>query len=89
MEVDLQLRSDVTTPREVARAIPKPVALLSVNDSIIMRKRMNGPTYTSPKLIKAQTEIFVFNGRLVFHITKTGSSEHIKSVRIENAARFR
>lgn len=67
--MNLQLRSDVTTPSEDARPMPKPVALESTLVAASKELLWMGLTYTSPKLIRAQTEIFVFIGSLTLQMT--------------------
>jgi hypothetical protein len=84
----LQLKSAVIVPREAARAMPNPVALLGLSDSKLWMvwSKLNQSTYIKPRLINAHTEIFVFSGSCTLHMTKTGSREHSRSVTIENAS---
>lgn len=74
-------------PREAARAMPKPVALsiMHVSNFEAGPCRHAG-TYIKPRLIKAQTEIFVFKGSRTFQMTSMGSREQMMSVTMEYAA---
>lgn len=84
----LQLRSAVIVPREAARAMPNPVALLGLSDSVLWMvwSKLNRSTYIKPRLINAHMEIFVFSGRFTLHMKKIGNREHSRSVTIENAS---